>query len=589
MRRNQTALLVLLLFTLVLSGCMSIAGVGTETETFSVTVEVQSDTGSAVPGVTVYEGDSVIGVTNSPGVLEVRGLTRSTTYQVEKLNWTFNPDSQPIRATSSTVTFTGVEATDTYSAVIRVQDVDRNPVPNVSIARGGFTLGATDDTGTFTISGLVDPEVVFPIKSGWAFFPEEIQISRTNNNVLFTGQETEFTFDVVVEVRDGAGAGINNVLVYSGDRQLARTGNDGLATVRALTGPTNLRVERAGWVFTPDSVVATEDTPTVFFTGLREIDFFDVSVRVVDIFGDPVNRVSFSVDGNIVAFTDSDGEVVLRNFSEPKTIVPSKEDWRFDPPSLLVNEDTGFVEFEAIPIAPSFDVLIRAEDEQGQPIPGVSLFIGETVVGITDSQGEAAVVDLKESTVIRPAKSSWTFNPEHFQVTQNTGSFTFTGAKEYQLQVAVLDELGNPIPSTELYLDSILKKATDSDGYALLTGLTGPQELRPQKAGWNFDPVFENVDSTTQLSSFVGTPRPDSFTVTVNVLDGDIGGSGIFGVSVFVDGALAGMTGTDGSVDVRGLLGTPTITVAKDGWQFQPASVQVDKTFMEVNFTPAVQ
>ena len=434
MRRHYSALFILLLFTLVLSGCnlMSIAGLGTEAEPFSVIVNVQSDDGGGVPGVTVYEGDSIVGVTDSSGVLQVSGLTASTTYRVEKLNWTFDPSQQPIRATSSTVTFVGSEATDTYSAAIRVQDVDGNPLADVSIARGGFTLGATDSTGTFTISGLVDPEVVFPVRPGWEFFPREIQISPTNNNVTFRGQQTEFTFEVVVDVRDGAGVGINNVLVYSGDQQLTRTGSNGLATVRGLTGPTNLRVERAGWQFSPDNVVATEDTATVFFTGLRdEPDSFDVQVRVVD------------------------------------------------------------------------------------------------------SQG-------------------------------------------------------NPIPSTELYLDSQFEKVTDSDGQALLTELTGTLQLRPRNAGWDFDPVSSDVDSTTQLITFEGTPVPDSYTVTVTVLDSDIGGSGIFGVSVLVDDVLAGMTGTNGTVEVRGLVGEPTITVDKAGWVFDPVSVQVNKKFTEVNFTPAI-
>lgn len=67
------------------------------------------------------------------------------------------------------------------------------------------------------------------------------------------------------------------------------------------------------------------------------------------------------------------------------------------------------------------------EDENGVPIPGVTLSFGAFGVATTDAQGRWSKVGLSGSVLIQPAKDGWTFAPASITVNGARNGLKFVG------------------------------------------------------------------------------------------------------------------------------------------------------------------
>ena len=232
--------------------------------------------------------------------------------------------------------------------------------------------------------------------------------------------------------------------------------------------------------------------------------------------------------------------------------------------------------------------ITKASDNSG--LEGVTLgFSGGRGTATTGSEGTWAKSGLRGNVIISPAKEGWIFTPSSSAVSVNQSNVDFLASQvgSYAASGHVKDLNGDPIQGVTIELGSGLSPITTGpDGGWAKLGLVGTVTASPKKKGWTFAPNSIDVSGPHDGVNFTGTYTSPTYSASGKIADQH--GKGIADVLLFLSGGF-GTAGTaaDGSWSANGLSGTITITPAKPGLEFTPATITVSGSSTDIGFVGA--
>ena len=135
-----------------------------------------------------------------------------------------------------------------------------------------FSNGQTVTTGsdgTWRKDGLSGSITVTPIKDGWAFDPQNIQLTQAGINANFKGKGASGAiYTVSGRIIDRRGNGMNNVvLTFNNGFGTTITASDGTWSKTGLWGTLSVIPSETGWVFSPVSQNLSVQANNINFSG----------------------------------------------------------------------------------------------------------------------------------------------------------------------------------------------------------------------------------------------------------------------------------------------------------------------------------
>ena len=202
-KHNYLALLLLTGFLVfIFSGC----DVEVETETYNITGEIVDNQGQGIGGVSISFGnDNETVTTSEDGKWSKGGLEGTVTVTPVKGDWAFEPESQQVKGKRNDVNFIGMEIEQGYTISGTVKDKNGAGVEGVKINISGYLDPLlTSDDGSWSKSGLEGTVTITPNKDGWAFEPENKEVSGEETDLVFVGEKdeipvTKYTLTIQVE------------------------------------------------------------------------------------------------------------------------------------------------------------------------------------------------------------------------------------------------------------------------------------------------------------------------------------------------------------------------------------------------------
>jgi hypothetical protein len=297
--------------------------------------------------------------------------------------------SDRVRFTASKTSAT-IQA-DIYDVIVVVKDMTGRPLQGVltEIIKDGAVIAraVTDARGSAVISKLVGADYV--VRASFKQFMAEARLLKGTRNTQIT---LDISVGVVLSIVDRQGRPLEgtrlSITPDLGVEMLSRP-TDGKFMLKLLEDVTyDLTVE---WTSLYGAVarVSIRGTPTDLQTRVT-MPVDDVTVRVVDLDGRPVEGATVKFAGKNVGSTDSHGVITLGE-------VPLDNDYTIVVTKNGVEIGGGVVRFTdsrtSVTIQTNiYDVTVLVRGAAGQPITGakVELNKGGAVIrtGITDNSGQ---------------------------------------------------------------------------------------------------------------------------------------------------------------------------------------------------------
>lgn len=170
--------------TIILAVSFALAGCGEKTYNVAGKI-VDSITNAGIPEVMIFTDSGLITQSSADGKYALTGVSGKVSIMLFKQDYRFDPIS--VSAENQNMVIKGIllePPTETYQVSGRVIHADTGVgIRNVNvfaISNGQATI--TDQSGTFTISGLSGTASLYFFQEGWSFSPNPLEV---------TGEETE--------------------------------------------------------------------------------------------------------------------------------------------------------------------------------------------------------------------------------------------------------------------------------------------------------------------------------------------------------------------------------------------------------------
>ncbi len=282
MKRN-VLLISLLLFSVILAGCLSVKGISERN--LSISGIVLDDDGKPVGGVEIIVASGLATTTVSDGKWHYSAAKKGDEVQAHKTGFRFSP-SDPIRVVQDKqeINFKATaEVSKTYQISGRVVDNKKEPVEDAIIlltdAQEGVIRTITSDSnGFFSIADLTGTYTATISKQGWVFTPESHHIDRFATNINFYGIpdiESTYAISGLILVDGGPDDGkglvaVNIIIEFLDYPNVAPkhtvTDSAGAWEMDGLVGEIRVTPVKNGYSFTPGHQIADKAVITIGFT-----------------------------------------------------------------------------------------------------------------------------------------------------------------------------------------------------------------------------------------------------------------------------------------------------------------------------------
>lgn len=214
--------------------------------------------------------------------------------------------------------------------------------------------------------------------------------------------------------------------------------SDGAFSQDNLVGTVTIRVEKDGWVFTPEKATVNGVTDSLIFTGKPST--YTASGLILDANGDPIEGVlvSFEDEGDVVATarTDHDGCFEKSGLTGGYYVTAQKDGWSFAPDSILVTSATDSINFYGAYVQESYGASGRITYDDGNPVPAVVVtftFLDSDrpdVYTTTDKNGTWSFEGLVGRVRVIPTKPGHVFTPGSQEIEGETINLNFWARTE---------------------------------------------------------------------------------------------------------------------------------------------------------------
>lgn len=344
-----------------------------------------------------------------------------------------------------TVTASNIGTTVTVNATYTVGGTVTNgtkPIVGVAVTVDGKTVATTDSNGRFEANGLAG-EVTL------VFASDEYDIAPVTVNQPCEVKATA-TYDVVVNVLCGE-TPVVGVTIRIRNQVVGETNENGVATIKGLSGDNTLALSLSGYAFSGNNKVS----------GACELTFaatYSV-VGSVKIGGDVtgVNRVNVSVGGNVVAQTDTNGNFTVSGLSGSNTLTFTKDGYEIA--DLAVNAPCSPV------VNAKFFVVVRFDGD----IEGATAEIDGQKTPLASSEMTFGPFDTE--TIIAFAKDGYMFSPSQIRATDFVVKNVNVG-RAFSVSGRVTTSNGLPVVGMTMFA-SDKETTTDASGNYSFDGLVG--------------------------------------------------------------------------------------------------------------------
>jgi hypothetical protein len=261
------------------------------------------------------------------------------------------------------------------------------------------------------------------------------------------------------------------------------------------------------------------------------------------------------------------------------------------------------------------------KDSSGAGIESASINFSDGSSVKTQADGSWKQTGLNGDIEITPKKSGYTFSPSSFHLSQldeNKDSILFTansngtdsgddsdnsggddGSDEnsddsdgtednlFVLSGKIKNESGESISDVIIHFNSgeFSSVTTAEDGSWEKEDLTGRVEVKAEKYGYTFEPPTRSLETSDENVNFTALSTENFYIVSGKVADEK--GNGIENAKItFNNGKFSSvMTDADGNWEKSDLFGKVEIKAEKFNYTFEPATIPVETTDDNVNFT----
>ena len=458
----------------------------------------------------------------------------------------------------------------------------------------------TGSAGTYSFTGLANGRyTIAPTLTGYTFTPgnKTADLNGTNAGGMdFASVPSGYSISGLLT---GEGSDISGVAVSlsgAASRSTAVDSGGNYSFTGLANGKYTITPSLTAHGFTPrNQTVNVNGTDTKRLNFTAASSSYSISGRVTSGgSGLPAVTVTLSGAASGSTTTDSGGNFTFTALANGKyTITPTMAGFNFAPRSQSANVKG------ANAIGKNFAATFVGFSISGRVTRGGSGLVGVTVnlsgdsskVAKTDSKGNYIFAGLSDgSYIVTPACSGYSFTPQSLPADVNGNnvsvqdlSATFVG---YSISGQVTSG-GSGLAGVTVSLSGAASGITvsDPDGNYSFAGLAnGRYTITPALTGYGFTPQSQSV--TIKGSNSVGKNLAATFvgySISGQVTSG---GSGLAGVTVNLSGDASRITKTDskGNYSFAGLPnGDYTITVAKNGYGFNPQTIIADVVGGNVN------
>lgn len=564
--------------------------------TYSVSGTVLDQTGAALSGVTISDGNGRSATTNSAGVYILSGLPKGTyTLTAAKAGYTFTTLA-PVDVGPSQ---TGADFTGTlivYDIRGAVATTGGAPMQGVTITYATGKSVTTDSNGEFWINDIVPGTYTLtPSFLGYSFSPASTQVVLSNadvTGVTFAG--TQLFYSISGLVRTPSGVALPGVTVTYGDGLSVVTNSSGQYIISGLLPATfTLTPSLTEYTFSPTSMQVVLGYASVTgknFTGT--LNTYAVSGTVIDQTGAALPGVTISDGAGRTATSGLNGGYTLNLPAGTYTLTAAKAGYTFttrDP--ITVGPGISGQDFTGTLIV--WDISGAVVDSNGSAMAGVTVTYATGKSVTTDSNGQFLIDDIVPgSYTVTPSLPGYSFSPASTPVnlTADVSGLAFTGTRlTYLIRGLIATSGGVKIPGVTVTYGDGLSVTTDTAGIFTIQGLyPGTYTLTPSLTDYLFTPASLQVVlgfANSTANNFTGT----YITYAVTGVVRDSFGSLMSGVTIADGTGRTTTSNTSGAYTLNLPAGTYTLTATKPGYTFNTiAGLTVPPAQSNQNFTGSV-
>lgn len=388
--------------------------------------------------------------------------------------------------------------------------------------------------------------------------------------------EASPTFSISGQVTDGNGDPLSGVEISTDSGEMTTTGADGYYTISDLiTGTYTITPTALNYAFAPitRTVSVPPDATGQDFVG--ELIAFSISGQVLDDMGDPLVGVVMATNDGLTATTGLDGnylfpEVVAGTY----TVTAVLEGYTFTPTVRIVNVPPDATGQDFVGELLTYIIAGRVAEADGNPLPGVRIFAGDTYSATTGQQGYYGIVGVLPGTyTVTASLEGYTFEPawRMVSVPPNAMGQYFTGELiTYAISGRVTGTDSNPLAGVSISAGDGYSATTDILGaYTISDVIPGTYTMTASLEGYTFTPTERtvNVPPDAVDQDFVG----ELVTYSISGRVTDTGGNAVGGVTISAGEGYSATTDSQGYYTISEVLpGTYSVTATLEGYIFEP-------------------
>lgn len=333
------------------------------------------------------------------------------------------------------------------------------------------------------------------------------------------------------------------------------------------------------------------ENATVFLPedGLKVVTFnvpagsYSASGQVSNSHGQPIAGVTVGIGPGKTTTTDATGYFTLSELPVCRyQITPEHTSYTFTPTSRDIEISTADwtnLNFTGQSTLPTYNLSGTVLDDQGLPVPGVTISDGTGYTTQTGADGTYVFSEMVEgSYTLTAEKSGYEITPASIllTLTADLSGQDFTAQLiRYSISGLVVDSGSAPLAGVTITDGQGHTAQTAEDGlYTLPDLIPGSYSLSAVKTGYTFSPTALAVDLTTgdaTSQNFTGTRNTYTISGTIQTVGGPLAG-----VTVRAGADHTALTAADGTYSLQGLLpGDYTLTPEKTGYLFSPMPLYV--------------
>ena len=246
--------------------------------------------------------------------------------------------------------------------------------------------------------------------------------------------------------------------------------------------------------------------------------------------------------------------------------------------SIQWGSDTAECEFYVRKKAADVDVTVK--DQEGIPIPGVTVKLDGAIVETTGDSGRVTIpeVEFGEHTITVELAGEEKSSRIRIASTQRQYmDFVFTVEKRGSITVRVYDQNGSPLSNADISLDGVREGATSQDGTLTLSALEGSHNV---EAAYEGETAQKSVTVVKNQTSFADLTIHLAVETTLVVFVRDDTGNAIADANVYLDTLFMGKTDAQGKIEQAVTPGFHAVRAEKEGYDpvTQNTTVEEGKT-----------